>query len=116
MARLKRGDIWLVGFDPTVGHEIKKTRPALIVQNDQGNMYSSTTIVAPLTSQNLSTIYPVEVKISKVKGLNRDAKIMMDQIRTVDKMRLRKYLGRLQHDQMMKVNEALAYSLGLVEM
>jgi len=111
---IKRGDIWLVDLDPTRGHEINKRRPAVIVQNDIGNAYSSTTIVAPITSQNTEQLYPFEVVIStKLTGLNCRSKILLDQIRTVDKSRLVKRLGTLDSTSRIQTDEALRYSLGL---
>ena len=65
MYEVKRGDIWLVNLDPTIGHEIKKSRPAVILQNDLGNKYSPITIIAPITSQNTEKAYPIEVLLSK---------------------------------------------------
>ena len=73
MAEVKRGDIWLVNLDPTIGHEIRKSRPAVIIQNDLGNKYSPITIIAPVTSQNIEKIYPIEVLLNKKNsGLEKD--------------------------------------------
>ena len=65
---IKRGEVWMINLDPTLGHEIKKTRPGIIVQNDIGNTYSPLTIIAPLTSQKTEKIYPFEVFLKKRKG------------------------------------------------
>lgn len=65
MIEIKRGDIWLVNLDPTIGYEIRKARPAVIIQNDIGNKYSPITIIAPVTSQNIEKIYPIEVLLTK---------------------------------------------------
>lgn len=114
MAEVKRGDIWLVNLDPTVGHEIKKARPAVIIQNDLGNNYSPITIIAPLTSQNLYKIYPIEVLIKKeIFKLDKDSKVLLNQIRAVDKSRLIKKLSKLDNETMIKVDEALKISLNL---
>ncbi len=114
MAEVKRGDIWLVNLDPTVGHEIKKSRPAVIIQNDLGNNYSPITIIAPLTSQNIDKIYPIEVLIKKeIFKLDKDSKVLLNQIRAVDKMRLIKKLSKLDNETMIKVDEALKISLDL---
>jgi mRNA interferase MazF len=113
----KRGDIYLVSFDPTVGHEIKKTRPALVIQNNIGNQYSSLTIVAAIKSNISEASHPVEVRFkpSKVNGLNVPSAILLDQIRSIDKLRLVKKLGSLNHEEMVNVDQAIQISLGLFE-
>jgi mRNA interferase MazF len=114
---IKRGDIYLVSFDPTVGHEIKKTRPALIVQNDIGNRYSPLTIVAAITSKISQVPYPVEVVVepSRTSGLDLRSAIRLDQIRTVDRQRLIKRLGMIDSGTIAKVNRAIQISLGLID-
>ena len=79
--RIRRGEIYLVSFDPTVGHEIKKTRPALVIQNDVGNRYSPLRIVAAITSKVSAVPYPVEVVLesSKANGLDTKSAIRLDQ-------------------------------------
>lgn len=111
----RRGEIWLVEFDPGRGHEIKKTRPAVIIQNDIGNRYSPVTIVAAVTSKLSPTPYPVEVVVapSKGNGLTLPSAIQLGQIRSVDRERLVKRLGALDVAIMRKVDEALKISLGL---
>jgi len=113
---VRRGDIFLVSFDPTVGHEIRKTRPALVIQNDVGNKYSSLTIVAAITSTLSLTPYPVEVVIdpSSVTGLNARSAIRLDHIRTIDRQRLIKRLGRAGLAAMERVDGAIKISLGLI--
>lgn len=113
---IKRGEIRLVSFDPTVGHEIKKTRPALIIQNDIGNQYSPLTIVAAITSKISPIPYPVEVVLepSKTNGLSVRSAIRLDQIRTVDRQRLIRRLGTTDLATMRQVDQALKISLGLV--
>ena len=116
MYEVKRGEIWLVNLDPTIGHEIKKSRPALIIQNDIGNKYSSITIIAPITSQNLEKIYPVEVLLLKNNsGLDKNSKILFNQIRAIDKRRLVKKLGKVNQEITEKVNDSLKISLGLID-
>ena len=105
----------MVSLDPTIGAEIKKTRPAVIIQNDVGNQYSSTTIIAPITSGNESS-YPIEILVRPPEGgLKNKSLIKLDQIRAVDKRRLVKYLGKIKHQTMKKVDRAIAISLGLIE-
>jgi mRNA interferase MazF len=111
----RRGEIWLVEFDPGRGHEIKKTRLAVIIQNDIGNRHSPVTIVAAVTSKLSPTPYPVEVvaEPSQGNGLTLPSAISLGQIRSVDRARLVKRLGPLDAATMRKVDEALKMSLGL---
>jgi mRNA interferase MazF len=95
MIEFIRGDVWLVNLDPTIGHEIKKSRPAVIIQNDIGNKFSPITIIAPIASQNLEKIYPIEVFLTnKNSGLEKDSKALLNQIKAVDKTRLIKKNGK----------------------
>jgi len=112
----RRGEIHLVSFDPTVGHEIQKTRPALIIQNDIGNQYSPLTIVAAITSKVSRVPYPVEVvtEPTQANGLSVRPAIRLAQIRTVDRQRLVRRLGATDGPTMRKVDVALKISLGLV--
>ena len=118
MTVLRRGDTYLVEFDPTRSHEIQKTRPAVIIQNDIGNRHSPVTIVAAITSILSPTPYPVEVIIAPThgNGLSTTSAIQLSQIRSVDKRRLVKRLGVVDPATMRKVDEALTISLGLVEL
>ena len=114
---VKRGEIWFVNLDPTIGHEIKKSRPAVIIQNDLGNKYSPITIIAPITSQNLDKIYPVEVLLHrKESGLEKDSKALLNQIRAIDKKRLVKKLGNIDEETLDKIDDAIRISLGLIEL
>jgi len=118
VAGLRRGEIYLCSFDPTVGHEIKKTRPALVIQNDVGNRYSPLTIVAAITSAVSPVPYPVEVVIdpTAANGMVVRSSIRLDQIRTVDRQRLVRRLGVVDPAIVAKVDEALKISLGLVRL
>ena len=110
----KRGEVYLVNFDPTVGAEISKTRPALIIQNNIANKYSPVTIVAAISSQIDEKIYPTEVFVSTGEGgLERNSLVLLNQIRTIDKRRLVKRLGILKRETMEQVEEALKVSLGI---
>ena len=112
---IKRGGIYLACLDPTIGHEIAKTRPVLVVSNDLNNRYSGTVTVLPITSGALHTIYPFEVAIPKgAGGLPKDSKIKADQIRTLDKKRLIKTIGNLADEDMAEVNQALTIHLSLL--
>lgn len=111
---VKRGEIWIVNLDPTLGHEIKKSRPAVIIQNDIGNKYSPVTIIAPLTSQSLEKIYPIEVLLtSENSGLEQESKVLLNQIRAVDKVRLVKKIGKVNEETLTQIDQALKISLGL---
>lgn len=113
----KRGDVFLVTFDPTLGAEIRKMRPALILQNDIANRDSPITIVAAMTSQFDEPLYPTEVLVRHPEGgLTADSVILLNQIRSVDKQRLFKRLGRVTPETVRKVDQALLLSLGLVEL
>jgi mRNA interferase MazF len=116
VAVLRRGEIYLCSLDPTVGHEINKTRPALVIQNDVGNRYSPLTIVAAITSSVSAVPYPVEVVVDPVAitGLEVRSSIRLDQIRTVDRQRLVRRLGAVDSGTMAKVDEAIKISLGLI--
>src|ERR671939_458257 len=108
LARPKRGEIYLVNFDPTVGAEIQKTRPALIVQNDITNRHSPITIVAAITSHFDETLYPTEVLIRVPEGgLTSDSVVLLNQVRSVDKRRLVRRLGTLASASMERVTRAL---------
>jgi len=116
MFEVKRGDIWLVNLDPTLGHEIRKSRPAVIIQNDLGNKYSPITIIAPITSQNIEKTYPIEVILNKKSsGLEKISKVLLNQIRAIDKRRLIKKLGKVDYGTMVKIDNSIKISLGLVE-
>ena len=111
----RRGEIYLVALDPTVGHEIKKTRPALVIQNDITNEYLGTTIVAPITSSVRLPLSPTHVLIVKgaPSGLDVTSVAQCEQIRTVDRARLIKPIGRLDPNVILQVDEAITITLGL---
>jgi mRNA interferase MazF len=112
----KRGEIYLVNFDPTIGAEIQKTRPALVIQNDVANRHSPITIVAAITSQFEEPLYPTEVLIQPPEGgLTIPSVTLLNQIRSVDKRRLVRRLGALAPATMARVDRAILISLGLVE-
>jgi len=111
----KRGQVYLVSFDPTVGKEIRKTRPAVILQNDVANRWSPITIVAAVTSQFEEPLYPTEVRVKASEGgLSADSVVLLNQIRSINKRRLVKRLGVLNQDTMAQVDRAIIASLGLV--
>src|SRR3990172_7849727 len=111
----RRGEVYLVSFDPTLGAEIKKTRPAVILQNDIANRASPITIVAAITSQFEEPLYPTEVLISAPEGgLQSDSVVLLNQIRSIDTQRLIRRLGKLKPETIGKVDRALILSLGLM--
>jgi mRNA interferase MazF len=113
--RPRRGDVYLVNFDPTVGAEVKKTRPAVVIQNDIGNRWSPITIVAAMTSKFEDPLYPTEVLVGASEGgLEVDSVVLLNQIRSVDKARLVRRLGALKAQTVKEVDRALLLSLGLV--
>ena len=110
----RRGEVYLVHFDPTIGSEIRKTRPALILQNDVANRFSSITIVAAITSQFEQPLYPSEALVRAPEGgLDVDSVVLLNQLRSIDKRRLVRSLGRLRPQTMERVGRALLLSLGL---
>ena len=110
----RRGEIYLVNFEPTRGAKIKKTRPVLIIQNDIGNRYSPITIVAAITSQIGGKLYPTEVIVKASEGgLTADSLVLLNQIRSIDNGRLVKRLGAIKPQTMQKVEDALRISMEL---
>ena len=106
----KRGEIWLIQFDPKVGSEQGGTRPGVILQNDLGNEHSSTTIVAALTTTLRQM--PIHVYLDKASGVNRPSMLLLEQIHTIDKQRLVKKLGGIREEKFKEILEAVLYSLG----
>lgn len=106
---MKRGEVWWVEFDPAVGSEIRKTRPAVIVSNDSANRHLARVVVVPLTSRT-SRLYPGEALVT-VSG--RSAKAMADQIMTADKARLKSLLGVLSKADLILLEEAIQIHLAL---
>lgn len=108
-----RGEVWLVNFDPTLGAEIQKTRPALVIQNDVGNRVSPITIVSAITS-TLKKPYPFQVLIPAGHGgLDVDSVVTLNHVRPIDRSRLVRKLGKLSPPAMRDVNRALIISLDI---
>jgi mRNA interferase MazF len=110
----KRGEIYLVNFDPTIGHETKKVRPALIISNNINNEYSPVITVIPLSS-NVTRVYPFEVFVPSDIGLEKDSKIMVNQIMTVDKERVGKKLSPIPREIIKKVEGAIKLHFDMEE-
>ena len=107
---MKRGEIYHADLNPVFGSEQGGYRPVLIIQNNRGNQHSPTVIVAAITSQP-KTKLPTHVPINGISGLEKESFVLLEQIRTVDKRRLDDYVGRLNRDQMNKVEKALRTSM-----
>ncbi|KKM08638.1 PemK family transcriptional regulator [Clostridiales bacterium PH28_bin88] len=113
---VRRGDIFFAQLNPVVGSEQGGTRPVLIIQNDIGNQYSPTTIIVAITSQIMKAKLPTHVEVSSQKsGLERDSVILAEQIRTIDKSRLKQKIAFLDDETMERVDRAVEISLGLAE-
>jgi mRNA interferase MazF len=111
---IKRGDIYYADLSPVVGSEQGGVRPVLIVQNDVGNRYSPTVIAAAITSQRDKTKLPTHIQVgTDNSGLAKDSIVLLEQVRTIDKQRLKERMGRLDADSMHRVNQALSVSFGL---
>lgn len=111
---VKRGDIYYADLSPVVGSEQGGIRPVLIVQNDVGNKFSPTVIAAAITSQKEKSKLPTHIELSSLNcGLSRDSIVLLEQIRTIDKKRLKEKMGRLDERSMNQINRALSISFGL---
>lgn len=109
---LKRGDIYYADLSPVVGSEQGGVRPVLIVQNDIGNKYSPTVIAAAITSQRDKAKLPTHIEVEAQQcGLAKNSVVLLEQIRTIDKKRLKEKMGKLDHESMNAVDRALSISL-----
>ncbi|MBI0580910.1 MULTISPECIES: type II toxin-antitoxin system PemK/MazF family toxin [Bacillaceae] len=113
---VKRGDVYFADLSPVVGSEQGGVRPVLVIQNDIGNRFSPTVIVAAITAQIQKAKLPTHVEIdAKRYGFERDSVILLEQIRTIDKQRLTDKITHLDDEMMEKVDDALRVSIGLIE-
>lgn len=111
---IKRGDIYYADLSPVVGSEQGGVRPVLIVQNDVGNKFSPTVIAAAITSQKYKTNLPTHIRVNADEcGLAKDSIVLLEQVRTIDKKRLRERMGNLDDNDMDRINRALSVSFGL---
>ncbi|VBB05816.1 plasmid maintenance toxin/cell growth inhibitor [Lucifera butyrica] len=114
---VKRGDIYYANLSPVVGSEQGGHRPVLIIQNDVGNKYSPTVIVAAITSQISKAKLPTHVEVTaKQFNLDKDSVILLEQLRTIDKRRLKEKVTHLNEEVMERVDEAIRISLGLIQL
>ncbi|MGI6280256.1 MAG: type II toxin-antitoxin system PemK/MazF family toxin [Acutalibacteraceae bacterium] len=111
---IKRGDIFYADLSPVVGSEQGGMRPVLIIQNDIGNKYSPTVIAAAITSQKDKTKLPTHISVNSQNcGLAKDSIVLLEQVRTIDKRRLKERMGSLDENSMQMVDKALSVSFGL---
>lgn len=111
---IKRGDIYYADLSPVIGSEQGGLRPVLIVQNDIGNKYSPTVIAAAITSQHDKSNLPTHINLSAVgSGLAKDSIVLLEQVRTIDKQRLKEKMGSIDTAAMSRVDKALSVSFGL---
>ncbi len=111
---IKRGDIFYADLNPVVGSEQGGTRPVLIISNDIGNRHSPTVIVAAITSRvHTKAKLPTHTAVNDFEGLDRDSIVLLEQIRTVDKKRLKQYMGMMPAETMARVDKALAISIAI---
>jgi mRNA interferase MazF len=111
---IRRGGIYVAALDPVVGREISKTRPVVVVSNDENNQFSGTVTILPITSKKLQRTYPFEIFLPKGSGnLPKDSKAKADQIRTLDKARLVKVIGKLDQQGIEEIEKAMKVHLGL---
>ena len=111
---IKRGDIYYAELNPVIGSEQGGTRPVLIISNDTGNRHSPTVIIAAITGKTQTKAkLPTHTEVKEVEGLDRDSIILLEQIRTIDKQRLKQYMGLMPDNIMARVDKALAISISL---
>lgn len=116
LSEIKRGELYYADLSPVIGSEQGGVRPVLIIQNDIGNKYSPTVIAAAITSQIGKAKIPTHIELTKkeFEGLQKDSVVLLEQLRTLDKRRLKEKIGCLPQEKMQKVNNALLISLGFL--
>ncbi len=106
-----RGELYYAELDPIIGSEQGGTRPVLIIQNNKGNKYSPTIIICPLTTKSKS-ILPTHIKIENIKGIKENSILLIEQLRVIDKKRLKDRIGKINKEKMKEVDKALDIALG----
>lgn len=115
MKDIKKGDIYYADLRPVVGSEQGGIRPVLVIQNDTGNRYSPTVIIAAITSRMGKHSLPTHIFLEEPgSGLKKDSTVLLEQIRTIDRARLKEYIGKVDSNFLYQVDQALAASLGMV--
>ncbi len=112
MKEIKRGDIFYANLDPVIGCEQSGIRPVLIIQNDKGNKYSPTTLIAPISTKKFKLL-PTHILIEDFNKISKSSIVLLEQIRVIDKSRLSNYIGSLNYNQMLKINKAIYISFDL---
>lgn len=110
---IKKGQIYYADLSPVVGSEQGGRRPVLVIQNDKGNKYAPTTIVAIITSRKTKTYLPTHIWLDSTCNLPKDSMVELEQIRTIDKSRLKNYVGKISYTNELQINYGLTISLGL---
>ncbi|MDR2519692.1 MAG: type II toxin-antitoxin system PemK/MazF family toxin [Eubacteriaceae bacterium] len=110
---IKRGDVYYADLSPIVGSEQGGVRPVLVLQNDIGNKYSPTVIVSAITSQTNKNKLPTHIQLYSGSGLSKDSVVLLEQIRTIYKQRLKEKIGHIDEHTMGQVNDALTISFGM---
>ena len=110
---IRRGDLFYADLNPVVGSEQGGIRPVLVIQNDVGNHFSPTVVAAAITSRKAKNSLPTHILLENVPGLAPTSLILLEQLRTIDRKRLRGYIGRISKEKMLEVDAALAISIGI---
>ena len=110
---IRRGDLFYADLNPVIGSEQGGTRPILVIQNNVGNHFSPTIVVAAITSRKVKSSLPTHILLENVPGLAPTSLLLLEQLRTIDRKRLRGYIGRITKEKMFEVDAALAISIGL---
>jgi mRNA interferase MazF len=108
-----RGDLYYADLNPVIGSEQGGIRPVLVIQNDVGNKHSPTVIIAAITSKAMQTLLPTQHILPAQNGLDRESIVLLEQVRTIDKQRLKEFIGVLGHSDMHSIDTALAISVCL---
>lgn len=110
---IRRGDLFYADLDPVVGSEQGGIRPVLVIQNDVGNYFSPTVVAAAITSGKAKNSLPTHILLENVPGLAPTSLLLLEQLRTIDRKRLRGYIGRISKEKMLEIDAALAISIGI---
>lgn len=110
---IRRGDLFYADLNPVVGSEQGGIRPVLVIQNDVGNHFSPTVVAAAITSRKAKNSLPTHILLENVPGLAPTSLLLLEQLRTIDRKRLRGYIGRISKEKMLEVEAALAISIGI---
>ena len=110
---IRRGDLFYADLNPVVGSEQAGVRPVLVIQNDVGNHFSPTVVAAAITSRKAKNSLPTHILLENVPGLAPTSLLLLEQLRTIDRKRLRGYIGRISKEKMLEVDAALAISIGI---